>query len=209
MLLYGDTAKEKSTFRASVRADLKRKGIDRKMVKFKSCLKPAPPLCNRVASGWHKEPIPCYCHLWPPWLKQYTFPMSQLCRPVNGRCEDFEGKTHEVKAGQRLMYWRPGKKNKKSWHLGKLENVFEVTFLTGQQKHVFALNCAWGPIEDAHYVDPQLDIGFGEYKEDKFHLTLMQMHNAVRELQDPNAGLFPEGHVHSMDVVESEGSDMD
>ena len=102
MLLYGGTSKEKSMFRASVRADMKKKGIDRKLVKFKSSLKPAPPLCNRVASGWHKEPIPCYCHLWPPWLKEYTFPKSQLCRPINGGCEDFEGKTNEVKAGQRL-----------------------------------------------------------------------------------------------------------
>ena len=140
MLLFGDTAKEKGKFRDRVRADLMRMGIDRKLAKFKSNLTPAPPLCNRVASGWHVGPIPCYCHLWPRWLKDYTFPNSQLCRPVNGECEDFEGKTQEVKAGQNVMYWRPGKKGKKWWYIGKLENVFEVTFLTGQRKVVFALN---------------------------------------------------------------------
>ena len=63
--------------------------------------------------------------------------------------------------------------------------------------------------EMVHYVDPKLDIRFGQYDVSEFDGTAMQEHDAFRVLQDPNAGLFPAGHVHSMDLLESEGSDMD
>ena len=51
-----------------MRAQLRAQGLDRKGARFTSNIAPPPPICNRVATEWHKPEAPCECHRWPQYL---------------------------------------------------------------------------------------------------------------------------------------------
>jgi len=137
-VLVGDSAKEKNKFRSVMRSSLKKAGISRKNVNFKSNVTPALPLCNRVSTGWHMPEAPCRCAEWPQWIAIYGNTM--LCKPVTWEVVDSEQKSQIVEVGQKVMYWRPGKGGKKWWYNGIVSELWEVTFPSGQSKIVVGLN---------------------------------------------------------------------
>ena len=74
--------------------------------------------------------------------------------------------------------------------------------------------------EIAHFVNPQLDTRFAEYREDEFDGNDMQELHAWRRVRDPNAGLFPppvaeqpgaaeDPDAEQLGAAEGDGSDWD
>ena len=161
---------------------------DMSNVRYVSNLIPAPPICNRVASGWKKPEIGCHCHLWPNFI-QSNLDKTHLARTAF-RCIDSDGMEGDVYAGRSVSFWRPGAQKTKGWYNGEVESLQDVQFPSGKRALVLGINWnAFGISEGIHYVSPELDMRFKEYYPNEFDASAMQMHTNSRRLKDPNTGL--------------------
>ena len=165
-----------------MRSVLRKKGIPRDQVTFRTTMKPAPPLCNSVKSKWKEGPIECRCKEWPQWIDNHRG--AKHCSPVEEAFKDSDNKEQWAHHGQPVMYWTHGKQNTKLWYNAQVQELRKVIFPSGRSMVVVGVQ--------GHFVNPRLDIRFTICDSSKkLNLTEMQIHNEIRSRQDPNSGPFP------------------
>ena len=120
------------------RSALWHKKEDTSFVRYSTRLEHAPPICNRVNSGWKEDAIECHCKKWPQFLNA-NLNKTHLARPVKG-CIDSDGVYKDVEIGEYICYWRPGKKGTKWWFNGKVESLQLVQFPSGRRATVMGVN---------------------------------------------------------------------
>ena len=137
--LEGQNAKEKKHYRSLMRAFMWHNNRDRQAcVRFSTKLVHAPPICNRVNSGWKEDAIECHCKEWPHFLNS-NLDKTHLARTATG-CVDSDGVYKDVEIGQYICYWRPGKQGKKWWFNGKVESLQSVQLPSGRRAIVMGVN---------------------------------------------------------------------
>ena len=110
----------------------------RSFTMWKPSLADAPPLCNRVKSGWGMQPARCHCQEWPSWLSAHA--STILAKDVTAEIADSEQRIGKVLIGQKVEYWRPGRMGVKWWFPGEVKALKEVTFPSGQSRLVVGLS---------------------------------------------------------------------
>ena len=136
--LQGANAKEKKKLRSVVRQEAWLQSKHRDGARFQSTLSKAPPICNRVASGWGVPAIACHCDEWPQFLADNK-DKNHLAITIDG-CGDADGLTKTIKVGDHVCYWRPGSKDHKWWYNGKVESLQWVQFPSGKHAPVMGIN---------------------------------------------------------------------
>ena len=136
--MQGNNAKHRKKFRSQMRSAGGRFNRDMSNVRYVSNLIHAPPICNRVASGWKKPEIGCHCHLWTNFI-QSNLDKTHLARTAF-RCIDSDGMKGNVYAGRRVSFWRPGAQKTKRWYNGKVESLLNVQFPSGKRALVLGIN---------------------------------------------------------------------
>ena len=136
--MQGTNAKEKKYYRSQLRSAGGRFGRDMSNVRYVSNLIHAPPICNRVASGWKKPQTACHCHEWPNFI-QLNLDKTHLAWTAF-RCIDADGWEGDVYPGRSVCYWRPGEEGKKWWYNGKVESLLNVQFPSGKRVLVLGIN---------------------------------------------------------------------
>ena len=139
IVMEGKTASARKAWRSQMRSEMNRAQRDTRFVRYVSNLEQAPPICNRVASEWHKPDIGCDCDKRGSFLHQ-NLNKTGLAVTIL-RCKDATGVESDAWVGRKVSFWRSdGGKGKKWWYNGKVESLQRVQFPSGKRAAVVGIN---------------------------------------------------------------------